>query len=97
MVFVRWHYRDGVYVRPHYRRTRRRAMIGQGTLLEHLAQERGTTIAALVRDALDRAYPSDALPADVAAERFLAREPIDLGTWDDAKREIEDSLDRGQR
>lgn len=65
--------------------------------LEHLAQERGTTIAALVRDALDRAYPSDALPADVAAERFLAREPIDLGTWDDAKREIEDSLDRGQR
>lgn len=33
MVFVRWHYRDGVYVRPHYRRTRRRAMIGQGTLL----------------------------------------------------------------
>jgi hypothetical protein len=62
--------------------------------LEHLARQRGTTVAALVRDALDRTYASDLPPAHVAAERFLAREPIDLGSWDDAKRDIEDSLDR---
>lgn len=65
--------------------------------LEHLAARRHTTVAALVRDALDRAYGPGALPADVAAERFLAREPLPLGTWDDAKREITDSLARGER
>jgi hypothetical protein len=62
--------------------------------LEQLARDRGTTVASLVRDALERAYALDALPADVAADRFLAREPIDLGSWADAKRDIEDSLDR---
>lgn len=65
--------------------------------LEHLARQRGTTIAALVRDALDRTYASTGLPADVAAARFLAREPRELGSWDHAKREIEDSLDRRLR
>lgn len=27
--------------------------------LEHLAQQRGSTVAVLVRDALDRAYPAE--------------------------------------
>lgn len=62
--------------------------------LEHLAQQRGSTIAVLVRDALDRAYPAEGLPADVAADRFLARPPIDFGQWADLKREIEDSFTR---
>lgn len=65
------------------------------THLEHLAEQRGTTIAALVRDALDLAYAADRLPAHVAADRFLAHPPIELGSWDDAKRDIEDSLGRG--
>lgn len=63
--------------------------------LEHIASQRQTTVAALVREALDRAYSSDPLPPDVAADRFLAREPLDLGSWDQAKREIEDSMTRG--
>ncbi len=62
--------------------------------LEGVAREQGTTVAALVRDALDRAYPVAGLPADVAADRFLARPPLDLGSWEDAKDEIEDSLER---
>lgn len=62
--------------------------------LERVAQQRGTTVAELVREALDRAYPIQGLPADVAADRFLARPPIDLGLWEEAKREIEDSLGR---
>lgn len=33
MVFVRWHYRDGAYVRSHYRRTRRPVAAGQRPLL----------------------------------------------------------------
>lgn len=63
--------------------------------LERVAQEQGTTVAALVREALDRAYPVEGLRADVAADRFLARAPVDLGSWEEAKREIEDGLERG--
>lgn len=64
--------------------------------LEHLANQRGTTVAALVRDALDQTYAFDGLPHDTAAQRFLARAPLDLGPWDRAKRDIEDGLGRGQ-
>lgn len=64
--------------------------------LERVAAQRGTTVADLVRAALDRAYPIDGLPPDVAADRFLARPPADLGSWEEAKREVEDTLERGQ-
>ncbi len=33
MLFVRWHYRAGVYVRSHYRRPQRLPMAGQAPLL----------------------------------------------------------------
>jgi hypothetical protein len=55
--------------------------------LEAHAQRRGTTVAALVRDALDRAYPPGQLSTQEAVARLLARPPRDLGTWDDAKQE----------
>jgi len=59
--------------------------------LEHLARQRPTTVAALVRDAPDRTYWQG--PAsDGAADRFLAREPLELGSWEESKRQIEDSL-----
>lgn len=63
--------------------------------LEHLARQRGTTVAALVRDALDQVYAASPLPPRVAVDRFLARPPLDLGTWEEAKQELERSLDRG--
>lgn len=63
--------------------------------LESLARQRETTVAQLVREALDRAYPSSGLPAEIAADRFLARPPLDFGTWEEAKREIEEGLGRG--
>ena len=63
--------------------------------LEHLARERDTTVAALVREALDQVYAQQPMSPRAAAERFLAREPIDVGTWYDAKRDIEDGMDRG--
>lgn len=62
--------------------------------LEHLARQRGTTVAALVREALDEVYAREPLSPGAAAERFLAREPIDLGTWEDARRAIENGLGR---
>lgn len=63
--------------------------------LERLARQQDRTVAALVRDALDRSYPLDLPPADVAAARFLEREPLELGSWEDAKELIESALDRG--
>lgn len=65
--------------------------------LEALARERKTTVAALVRESLDRTYPPDSLSAQEAADRFLARPPIDIEPWDDVKAEIEDSLERSVR
>lgn len=68
---------------------------GRFARLEALARRRKTTVAALVRDALDHAYPSGALPKEEAVERLLSRPPADLGTWDEAKRELERDLERG--
>lgn len=62
--------------------------------LERLAGERSTTVAALVREALDRAFPSHRIPHQSAAERFLARPPVDFGEWDTLKSEIEQSFER---
>lgn len=62
--------------------------------LSDTARRRGTTVAALVRDAIDDAYPADGHTPDEAAERLLARPALDLDTWDDAKRHIEDSFGR---
>ncbi|MPZ52947.1 MAG: hypothetical protein GEU79_09490 [Acidimicrobiia bacterium] len=60
--------------------------------LSDLADRRGTTVAVLVREALDRSYPRDGIAAAEAADRFLARPPRDLGEWQQHKEEIEDSL-----
>ncbi|QBI19616.1 hypothetical protein ER308_08675 [Egibacter rhizosphaerae] len=65
--------------------------------LERIAREQGTTVAALVRDAVDRTYPPEGRSAADAADRLLARAPIELGTWEDAKAEVEDALGRGSR
>lgn len=62
--------------------------------LERLARERSTTIAALVREALDKAFPTHGLPHRMAAERFLARPPVDFENWETLKRDIEQSLER---
>lgn len=40
MSFVRWHYRDGVYVRSHHRRSRSRVDAGQTALLPVLVRPR---------------------------------------------------------
>lgn len=62
--------------------------------LERTAQSRGTSVATLVREAIDIAYPVDGGAAEAAAW-FLSRPPLDLGDWDDAKREIERGMERG--
>lgn len=65
------------------------------TRLERQAHRRGTSVATLVREAIDLAFPSGESSAAEAASRFLARPPVDLGDWAEAKAEIERSLVRG--
>jgi hypothetical protein len=63
--------------------------------LEALAAQRGTTVAALVREALDAAFPVRGMTAAEAADRFLSREPMEFGEWTQLKTEIVAALDRG--
>lgn len=71
-------------------------LIDEGRLrrLERLAAQRDSSIATLVRDALDRTYDLSGADPTAAAERFLAREPIDVPDWPDAKAEIEAGYER---
>ena len=62
--------------------------------LEDEATQRGASVATLVRDAIDLAFPRGELTAVGAAERFLARPSRDLGDWEAAKREIEEGMAR---
>lgn len=62
--------------------------------LEQRAAEQGRPVAALVRDAIDLAFPSDAKERREAGDGLLALPPVAVGDWDDMKREILDSADR---
>lgn len=60
------------------------------------ADERGTSIATLIREAIDRTFP--AVPADraQAARDLLAAEPMQVEDWPEMKRDlIEEMWDEG--
>jgi len=63
--------------------------------LEHRARKQGTSIALLVREAIDVAYPAEGVSRAEAAAAFLAEPPMDLPEWPILKGEIEDGLLRG--
>jgi hypothetical protein len=62
--------------------------------LEQLAQRRRTTVAALVRAALDRTLAEQGMARDQAADRFLNRPAVDFGPWEDLKSELDEALER---
>ena len=76
---------------------RLQVMIGrdQRERLERRARERGTSIATLVREAIDLAYPDDADAKRRAAERILAAEPMDVPSVEELRRELDEL--RGRR
>jgi hypothetical protein len=60
------------------------------------AKARRTSVAAVIRDAIDRAFPVDLAEKRRAADELLAAEPIELP--DDPvelKREIREARERG--
>ncbi len=62
------------------RRVRLQVLVSsdQRERLARVAAERGTSLAALVRDAIDLTYPSDAGRRREAARAILAAEPMDV-------------------
>jgi hypothetical protein len=63
--------------------------------LEQQAKQRGSSVATLVREAIDIAFPGGEAEAGETARRILTRPPIDLGDWSAAKSDIEDGMERG--
>ncbi|MBW3604540.1 MAG: ribbon-helix-helix domain-containing protein [Actinobacteria bacterium] len=49
--------------------------------LQRHADQRGTSVAALIRDAIDLAYPRRQDDRRRAAEEFLAAEPMPVDDW----------------
>jgi hypothetical protein len=66
MAFVRWHYRDGVYVRSHFRRVTRARTAGQRPLLALVATDRARQATRLPADA-----PPRPVLHDLAAQTAL--------------------------
>lgn len=63
--------------------------------LERRAREHRTSVATVVREALDLAYPATDHERWTAVDRLLDAEPIDVADWDELSAEIESGMDRG--
>lgn len=55
--------------------------------LEHLARERGTSVAALIRHAIDVVYPDAGGGRQRTAEEFLAADPMAVDDWTTMKQD----------
>lgn len=58
--------------------------------LERLAAARGTSVAHLVREAIDHRFPHDEDRRRSAAADILDAEPMEVGDIDDLRRELDD-------
>ena len=60
------------------------------TPLEAYAREQGLSVGAAVRAAIDRTIPSDATRRQAAARAILAAEPMQVGSVEELKRELDE-------
>lgn len=64
--------------------------------LERQARAQRTSVATIVRQALDLVYPATGDEQRWrAVDRILDAEPIDVGDWDELSDEIESAMERG--
>jgi hypothetical protein len=63
--------------------------------LEHEAHARGTSVAALIREAIDLVYPSTSDERRHAAHALLEAEPMDVAGPDELRAELDEL--RGHR
>lgn len=61
-------------------------------LLEREARRRGASVAALVRDAVERVYGVPEEERRDAVERFLSTEPVPVRDWAEEKRELREGF-----
>ncbi|MGH3669859.1 MAG: ribbon-helix-helix protein, CopG family [Pseudonocardiaceae bacterium] len=57
--------------------------------LERLARRRGASVATIVREAIDAAFPADGPDRAEAARRVLDADPIPVSDWPLIKDEID--------
>ena len=63
--------------------------------LEREAGRTNRSVAAIIREAIDQAFPSDAAEKRRAADAILAAEPMDVPeTVEELKRELDEAHDR---
>jgi hypothetical protein len=61
------------------------------TRLEERAVSTGASVGALIRRAIDIAYPAALSDRERAGQELLDAEPIAVGDWPDLKRELLDA------
>jgi hypothetical protein len=62
----------------------------QYSRLESYAMERGVSVGAAVREAIDRTIPSDVARRRAAARAILSAEPMQVGSIEDLKKELDE-------
>jgi hypothetical protein len=58
--------------------------------LESYARQRGLSVGAAVREAIDRAIPADSSRRRSAAKAILAAEPMEVGSVEALKQELDE-------
>lgn len=66
------------------------------TRLVREADRRGSSVATLVREAIDATFPQDGPSRSDAVRLLLDAEPIDVGDWSEMKDEIERMAETGK-
>lgn len=59
------------------------------------AERRGSSVASLVREAIDATFPPNGPSRSAAAELLLGAEPIRIDGWNETKAEIEQMYEGG--
>lgn len=60
--------------------------------LERASEKYGASIGSLIRDAVDRYLPMEAIDPTSAAQFLLDVPPIEVGDWAEMKRQMRDEL-----
>lgn len=68
---------------------------GRFARLERLARKRKTSVATLIREAVDVAFPEEVVTREEAGRRLLDAEPVAFGDWASVKAEIDAMYERG--
>jgi len=70
---------------------------GRYIRLERRAKRRGTSVAAVIREAIDTTFPDEDLDRERAVQFLLDAEPMPIEDWPVLKREIDELLEPNPR